>query len=104
MDAAQKLCEGGDWQEYGFSLCRRNGVPATTSATAIPVLAAYIDEHHTYEAERGMLSGNIVPVYIATLARDGKTLPPVPLTKRGSGRPRKQRIRKRSRWAHEPEI
>lgn len=67
------------------------------------VLSAYVDPVYTYEAENEMLSANMIPVCIANIARDGKTLPPKPLNKRQAGRPKKKRIRKRSRWAHEPE-
>ena len=46
---------------------------------------------------------NIVPVCIESIAQDGNTLPPAPSKRKSTGRPKKQRIRKRSRWAHEPE-
>ena len=88
INIATKICECGEWQEYGYPcvdamayLRLHRGLPF------YQVLSAYID-----------------PVYcIANIARDGKTLPPKPLNKRQAGRPKKKRIRKRSRWAHEPE-
>jgi hypothetical protein len=104
INASQKLCECGDWQEFGFPCVDALAYLRLHRRVAFhQVLTGYVDEHHTYEAEKGMLRANIIPVCIPTLRRDGTTLPPVPITKRRSGRPRKQRIRKRSRWAHEPE-
>ena len=103
INVVLRICECGEWQEYGFPcvdamayLRLHRGLPF------YQVLTAYVDAVHTYEAEREMLSNNIFPVCMATIARDGKTLPPRQ-GKRQSGRPRKKRLRKRSRWAHEPE-
>jgi hypothetical protein len=39
-----------------------------------------------------------------TLTPDGVTLPPRLSTKRGTGRPKKKRIRKRSRFSDDPEL
>ena len=104
IDVALKICECGEWQEYGYPcvdalayLRLHRGLPF------YQVLSAYVDPVYTYEAENEMLSRNIIPVCMATIARDGKTLPPKPLTKRQAGRPKKKRLRKRSRWSHEPE-
>ena len=104
INIATKICECGEWQEYGYPcvdamayLRLHRGLPF------YQVLSAYVDPVYTYEAENEMLSANMIPVCIANIARDGKTLPPKPLNKRQAGRPKKKRIRKRSRWAHEPE-
>jgi hypothetical protein len=104
INVALKICECGEWQEYGFPcvdamayLRLHRGLPF------YQVLTAYVDSVYTYEAQREMLRSNVVPVCIATIARDGITSPPRPLKKRQAGRPRKKRLRKRSRWAHEPE-
>jgi hypothetical protein len=104
INVALKVCECGEWQEYGFPCV--DAMAYLRLHRQLPfyqVLTTYVDAVHTYEAEREMLSNNnIFPVCMATIARDGKTLPPKQL-KRQSGRPRKKRLRKRSRWAHEPE-
>jgi hypothetical protein len=103
INVALRVCECGEWQEYGFPcvdalayLRLHRGLPF------YQVLTSYVDPVYTYEAEKEMLSGKIIPVCMATIARDGKTLPPRQ-SKRQAGRPRKKRLRKRSRWAHEPE-
>ena len=104
INVAQKICECGEWQECGYPCV--DAMAYLRLHRQLPfyqVLTAYVDEVHTYEAEREMLSANMNPVCMANIARDGRTLPPKPLKKRGAGRPRKKRIRKRSRWAHEPE-
>lgn len=47
---------------------------------------------------------NIVPLYLEMMiTHNGTTLPPIPITKRTSGHPRKIRLRKHSRFAYEPE-
>jgi hypothetical protein len=46
---------------------------------------------------------NIMPVCMDEIAPDGETLPPKKSSKRTSGRPKKLRIRKRSKFADNPE-
>ena len=60
------------------------------------VLQNHIDNLHTFENERELLQSNIVPVCLDTLTADGICLPPKPLTDRVSGRPKKERFRRRS--------
>ena len=67
------------------------------------ILQNHVDRHYTYADETKLLKKNIVPVCIDRISHDGTTLPPKSTDKRRTGRPKKRRIRKRSRWAHEPE-
>ena len=68
------------------------------------VLASQVDKHYKFANERELLSVNILPVCMDTVAPDGKTLPPKQSSKRSSGRPKKLRLRsKRSRYAENPE-
>ena len=67
------------------------------------LLTGLVDQQYTYENLHELLRLNIVPVCMETISADGCTLPPKPSKQRGSGRPKKQRIRKRKRWAYDPE-
>lgn len=67
------------------------------------VFDAQVDEIYTYENQKEMLRQNIVPVCLETISPDGITLPPLASGKRVRGRPKQQRLRKRSRFANEPE-
>jgi hypothetical protein len=66
------------------------------------ILAQFVDPKYCYETAREMLRVNIVPVCLDTIAPDNTTLPPRLTSKRGSGRPRKKRIRKRPNTAGNP--
>jgi hypothetical protein len=65
-------------------------------------LDGHVDELYKYANLKAMLAENVVPVCMETIYPDGVTLPPRQSSKRPSGRPRKKRIRKRSRWADDP--
>ncbi|KAG7337236.1 hypothetical protein IV203_036304 [Nitzschia inconspicua] len=62
----------------------------------------HVIEHYKYETVDELLKDNIVPVSLDILDQEGVTLPPN-RTKRSSGQPREKRIRKRSRFAHDPD-
>jgi hypothetical protein len=104
IDIVDETCTCGEWQEHGypcvdaiayFRLYRK--------VTVDEILANHVKQFYMYANERELLKSNITPVCMNTLTPDGVTLPPRPSSKRGSGRPRKQRIRKRSRFANNPE-
>ena len=104
IDVVNKTCDCGEWQDHG--------VPCIDAIAYFKLhkhmllqnmLFEEVDWHYTYEHERCLLKNNIVPVCMERLYHDGSTLPPMASTKRTTGRPKKQRIRKRSRWAHDPE-
>jgi hypothetical protein len=104
IDVSKRICECGEWQEYGYPCV--DAMAYLRLHRRLPyyqVLSAYVDPVYTYEYENKMLSGKIKPVCTAMIKRDGKTLPPRQSKKRQAGRPRKKRLRKRSRWAHTPE-
>ena len=61
------------------------------------VVGEYVDPLYRYERMGEFLSKNIDPVCMESVASDGITKPPRLLLKRGAGRPKKKRIRKRSR-------
>jgi Transposase, Mutator family len=104
IDVVNKTCDCGEWQDHG--------VPCIDAIAYFKLhkhmllrnmLSEEVDWHYTYEHERCLLKKNIVPVCMERLYHDGSTLPPMASTKRSTGRPKKKRIRKRSRWAHDPE-
>jgi hypothetical protein len=75
-----------------------------TGTTLQHVFDDYVDDNYKYKNLQEMLRKNIAQVCIETIRQDGSTLPPLALTKRASGCPKKVRIRKRSRrWTFEPE-
>ncbi|KAG7370301.1 hypothetical protein IV203_028047 [Nitzschia inconspicua] len=66
------------------------------------IMDNHVSEHYKYKTVNELLKENIVPVSLDILDQDGVTLPPN-RTIRSSGRPRKKRIRKRSRFADDPD-
>jgi hypothetical protein len=104
INVALNICECGEWQEYGFPCVDAMAYLRLHRRLLLcQVMSAYVDPLYRYERELEMLSDNIIPVCIANIARDGRTLPPKQSKKRQAGRPKKKRIRKRSRYAHTPE-
>lgn len=104
LDIALCTCTCGKWQEYGYPCVDAMAYfRLHTKMSFTRILDELVDKQHKYETERELLEKNVSPVCMDTIAPDGCTLPPIPLTKRTSGRPKKQRFRKRSRWSHEPE-
>lgn len=104
IDIVLYTCTCGKWQEYCYPCVDAMAYFRHYKKYSITrIMEELVDKQYKYETERELLEKNVVPVCVETIAPDGCTLPPVPLTKRSSGRPKKQRFRKRSRWAHEPE-
>ena len=103
INEQQRTCECGQWQEFGYPCVDAMAFLRLFRRLSFhDVLSGYVDKVHTYDAEKAMLEDNIIPVCIAHIKRDLTTLPPNPLNKRSSGRPKKKRLRKRSRWSHTP--
>ena len=97
VDVALKWCECGEWQEHNIPcLDAMAYFRLHQKITVNQVLLQHIDNKYTYENEKDMLRLNIVPVCTETITPDGITLPPKPLTERGSGRPKKERFRQRT--------
>lgn len=104
IDIVLCTCTCGKWQEYRYPCVDAMAYFRHRQKYSLTrILDELVDPLYKYETEREMLEKSVVPVCVETIAPDGCTLPPVPLAKRSSGRPKKQRFRKRSRWAHEPE-
>jgi hypothetical protein len=104
IDVAIRICTCGKWQEFGYPCVDAMAyyrLHAKMSFTRI--CEDLVDIQYKYATEQELLEVNVVPVCIETIAHDGVTLPPLPCTQRSSGRPKKKRFRKRSKWAHEPE-
>ncbi|KAG7343093.1 hypothetical protein IV203_021038 [Nitzschia inconspicua] len=62
-----------------------------------------VDEYHKYRTQRELYRRNFVPVWRHLLEPDMMTLPPDVGARRMPGRPKTVRLRKNSRYAHEPE-
>lgn len=104
IDIGLCTCSCGRWQEFGYPCVDVMAYYRLEKKLSfIRILEELVDSQYKYETERELLELNVVPVCIETIAPDGITLPPIPCKKRSSGRPKKQRFRKRSRWALEPE-
>ena len=104
VDVVNQRCSCGEWQEYCYPC-----IDALAyfwlhkNATLNEVLGHHVEDYYTYKNAREMLRINIHPVCMDAIKSDGVTLPPKASLKRSTGRPKKQRIRKRSRWAENPE-
>jgi hypothetical protein len=104
IDTLNSTCGCGKWQDHGVPCVHAMAYYRLRQKVSLNhVLENLVDRHYTYEDEKDLLRTNFVPVCIEHVSHDGCTLPPTPLLKRSTGRPPKKRIRKRSRWAHDPE-
>ena len=104
IDIGNKTCECGQWQDNGYPcIDAMTYFQVHQGETMANVFREHVDELYTYETEIEMLKANIVPVCMETIAHDGFTLPPLSTSKRATGRPKKKRLRKRSRYAYDPE-
>ncbi|KAG7363059.1 MULE transposase domain containing protein [Nitzschia inconspicua] len=99
----EQTCECGKWQEHGVPCIDAVAYYRLFETQTLQyIMDNHVSEHYKYETVNELLKENIVPVSLDILDQDGVTLPPN-CTKRSSGRPRKKRIRKRSRFAHDPD-
>ncbi|KAG7363749.1 transposase, mutator family protein [Nitzschia inconspicua] len=103
LDVREQTCECGKWQEHGVPCIDAVAYYRLFETQTLQyIMDNHVSEHYKYETVNELLKENIVPVSLDILDQDGVTLPPN-CTKRSSGRPRKKRIRKRSRFAHDPD-
>jgi hypothetical protein len=103
--ANRSKCTCGEWLEHGYPCVDTMAyLQLERKMTFSDLLNEDVDYKYTYANAREMLGVNmIMPVCMDTIAPDGVSLPPKHSSKRGSGRPKRQRIRKRSRFANNPE-
>jgi hypothetical protein len=104
VDVEKKCCDCGIWQEHGVPCI--DAIAYMRIHKKMPlatVLANEVSKHYTYEEELALLEMNLQPVCVQRLCKDGITLPPNSFFKRSTGRPKLQRIRKRTKFANEPE-
>jgi hypothetical protein len=105
VNISRRTCECGEWQEMGYPCIDGMAYFRLHKKYALPyVMSEYVDSLYRYETEYEMMTENIHPVCLDTIAPDGETLPPYPNDKRQSGRPKKKRYRKRARTACDPEL
>jgi hypothetical protein len=104
IDTEGNICDCGEWQEHGYPCIDAMAYLRLHQKYSLNhILAEYVDKKYYYETEKEMLRLNIFPVCMDTVTPDGITLAPKFTSRRGSGRPRKRRIRKRPKWACNPE-
>ncbi|KAG7373566.1 hypothetical protein IV203_034290 [Nitzschia inconspicua] len=103
LDVREQTCECGKWQEHRVPCIDAVAYYRLFETQTLQyIMDNHVSEHYKYETVNELLKENIVPVSLDILDQDGVTLPPN-RTKRSSGQPRKKRIRKRSRFAHDPD-
>jgi hypothetical protein len=104
VDVGRRSCDCGQWQEHGVPCIHAIAFFRLHQKKALAyILSEDVDGQYTYDSMRALLKDNIHPVCMDSLSPDLTTRPPIPSTKRSTGRPKKKRIRKRSRFAHSPE-
>ena len=104
LDLVNRKCTCGEWQEHAFPCVDALAYfRLERCLTLKEVLEQYVHQLYTYSNARELLSVNIMPVCMDVICPDGTTLAPKASSKRTTGRPKKQRIRKRSRFADNPE-
>ena len=104
VNILKRKCTCGEWQEHGIPCVDALACFRLQKCTTLDeVQRVYVDSLYTYANAQDLLSMNIMPVCMDEIAPDGETLPPKKSSKRTSGRPKKLRIRKRSKFADNPE-
>jgi hypothetical protein len=99
IEVEQKWCTCGQWQEHGvpcIDACAYFRL--FLNQTEDLVLTNHVSEHYKYSQHQELMKPGICPVVIDTLRRDEITRPPPKTGKRTSGRPKKKRIRRRSKF------
>ncbi|KAG7372186.1 MULE transposase domain containing protein [Nitzschia inconspicua] len=103
LNIREQTCECGKWQDHEVPCI--NAI-AYYKKIEKQTLQYIIDNHvsgqYKFETVNELLKDNIIPVCLETISADGITLPPN-VVKRRSGRPKKVRLRKRTRFAHDPQ-
>lgn len=104
LDLQRERCRCGEWQEHGIPCVHAVAYFKDKEEVLFEDILRKVDKQYTYETEKELLQKNIVPVCIDRIFPDRSTLPPCDaLQRRTPGRPRKRRLRARSKWALEPE-
>lgn len=104
IDIVKRTCDCGEWQDQGLPCIDAMAYYRLREQVSLnDVFAHHVDKHYTHENESELLRNSFYPVCMDHVVPDKVTLPPKTVTKQMSGQLKKQRIRKRSRWAHDPE-
>ncbi|KAG7361808.1 hypothetical protein IV203_036909 [Nitzschia inconspicua] len=103
LHVREQTCGCGKWQDHEVPCI---DAIAYYKKIEKQTLQYIIDNHvsgqYKFETVNELLKDNIIPVCLETISADGITLPPN-VVKRPSGRPKKVRLRKRTRFAHDPQ-
>lgn len=103
LDLEHKRCNCGEWQEHGVPCVHALTYFRQHEKATLEDCLEHVDIQYTYKAEQQLLQKNIVPVCVGRIFPDGITLPPGDNLVRAPGRPKKKRLRARSKWCQEPE-
>ncbi|KAG7352521.1 MULE transposase domain containing protein [Nitzschia inconspicua] len=96
------VCDCGKWQAIGVPCVHGMAYFRHQMKWRLEdVLDQAVDEYYKYRTQRDRR--NFVPVWRHLLEPDMMTLPPDGAARRMPGRPKTVRLRKNSRYAHEPE-
>ncbi|KAG7358097.1 SWIM zinc finger domain protein [Nitzschia inconspicua] len=98
------VCDCGKWQAIGVPCAHGMAYFRHQMKWSLEdVLDQAVDEYYKYMTQRELYRRNFVPVWRHLLEPDMMTLPPDGAVRRMPGRPKTVRLRKNSRYAHEPE-
>ncbi|KAG7350640.1 MULE transposase domain containing protein [Nitzschia inconspicua] len=98
------VCDCGKWQAIGVPCVHGMAYFRYQMKWRLEdVLDQAVDEYYKYRTQRELYRRNFVPVWRHLLEPDMMTLPPDGAARRMPGRPKTVRLRKTSRYAHEPE-
>ncbi|KAG7367629.1 MULE transposase domain containing protein [Nitzschia inconspicua] len=106
VDTVNRVCDCGEWQAHGVPCVHGMAYFRLRLKLELEdVLQQYVEKYHTYENQIQLYSRNFVPVCIDMIKPDKKTLPPNGARSilDDNGKPKRVRLRLRSRFAHEPE-
>ena len=97
MNVSMRACDCGMWQEHQFPCVHAIAVFKKVRKYSFEEVVAEVCDEYTYEHNHGLFKRNFLTVCMDKLEPDKTILAPL-FKKRKKGRPRKRRIRKRSRF------
>ena len=99
INIINKHCTCGKWQDRAYPCIDAVAYYRLFENQSLEnILANEVSQLYNCRSLYHLYKKNMKPVIISTLTMDGKTLPPGDTNKRRAGRPRKKRIRNRSKY------
>ena len=102
VNVPNRTCTCGKWQEYDYPCVDAFAYFRLYEERSYEyIIDKHVGKFYRYETQHQLLAFSITPVVVDNLVKDGVTKPPATGEKRQAGRPKKTRIRSRSKFKSE---